>query len=132
MAKDFAHLHIHIEYLMLDGTAKIKKLVAQVKAQNQKAMAITDHGYCSGACEFYKERRARGVKPIIGIEAYMMPGTSRFGSGRVLWDEEGQKADDVSARGACTHLTFLVYNNRGLHNLSCTDSCTSLEGRMGK
>ena len=132
MAKDFAHLHVHTEYSMLDGAAKIKKLVAQAKAQNQKAVAITDHGYCFGAYEFYKECKAQGVKPIIGVEAYMTPGTSRFGSDRVLWGEEGQRADDVSARGAYTHLTLLAYNNRGLHNLFRMDSRASLEGQMGK
>ena len=93
MAKDFAHLHVHTEYSMLDGAAKIKKLVAQAKAQNQKAVAITDHGYCFGAYEFYKECKAQGVKPIIGVEAYMTPGTSRFGSDRVLWGEEGHMAE---------------------------------------
>ena len=132
MAKDFAHLHVHTEYSMLDGAAKIKKLVAQAKAQNQKAVAITDHGYCFGAYEFYKECKAQGVKPIIGVEAYMTPGTSRFGSDRVLWGEEGQRADDVSARGAYTHLTLLAYNNKGLHNLFRMDSRASLEGQMGK
>ena len=132
MAKDFAHLHVHTEYSMLDGAVKIKKLVAQAKAQNQKAVAITDHGYCFGAYEFYKECKAQGVKPIIGVEAYMTPGTSRFGSDRVLWGEEGQRADDVSARGAYTHLTLLAYNNRGLHNLFRMDSRASLEGQMGK
>ena len=132
MAKDFAHLHVHTEYSMLDGAAKIKKLVAQAKAQNQKAVAITDHGYCFGAYEFYKECKAQGVKPIIGVEAYMTPGTSRFGSDRVLWGEEGQRADDVSARGAYTHMTLLAYDNRGLHNLFRMDSRASLEGQMGK
>ena len=132
MAKDFAHLHVHTEYSMLDGAAKIKKLVAQAKAQNQKAVAITDHGYCFGAYEFYKECKAQGVKPIIGVEAYMTPGTSRFGSDRVLWGEESQRADDVSARGAYTHMTLLAYDNRGLHNLFRMDSRASLEGQMGK
>ena len=132
MAKDFAHLHVHTEYSMLDGAAKIKKLVAQAKAQNQKAVAITDHGYCFGAYEFYKECKAQGIKPIIGVEAYMTPGTSRFGSDRVLWGEESQRGDDVSARGAYTHMTLLAYNNTGLHNLFRMDSRASLEGQMGK
>ena len=75
-SKDFAHLHVHTEYSMLDGAAKIGELVAEAKAQGQPAIAITDHGYCFGAYEFYRECEAVGVKPIIGVEAYMTPGTS--------------------------------------------------------
>ncbi|MGO1594573.1 MAG: DNA polymerase III subunit alpha, partial [Ancrocorticia sp.] len=132
MAKDFAHLHVHTEYSMLDGAAKIKKLVAEAKAQNQKSVAITDHGYCFGAYEFYKAAKAQDIKPIVGIEAYVTPGTSRFGSDRVLWGDEGQRADDVSARGAYTHLTLLSENNTGMHNLFRMSSRASLEGQMGK
>ncbi|MCF2705669.1 DNA polymerase III subunit alpha [Arcanobacterium haemolyticum] len=132
MAKDFAHLHVHTEYSMLDGAAKIKKLVAEAKAQNQKAVAITDHGYCFGAYEFYKACKSEGIKPIIGVEAYMTPGTSRFSSNRVLWGDESQRSDDVSARGAYTHLTLLAENNTGLHNLFRMASRASLEGQMGK
>ncbi|RTE48123.1 DNA polymerase III subunit alpha [Actinobaculum sp. 352] len=132
VAKDFAHLHVHTEYSLLDGAAKIKKLVAEAKAHGQEAVAITDHGYCFGAYEFYKAAKAEGIKPIIGVEAYMTPGTSRFGTERVLWGDETQRADDVSARGAYTHLTLLSYNNTGLHNLFRLDSRASLEGQMGK
>lgn len=132
MAKDFAHLHVHTEYSMLDGAAKIKKLVSEASAQGQKAVAITDHGYCFGAYEFYKECKAQGIKPIIGVEAYMTPGTSRFSSNRVLWGDESQRRDDVSARGAYTHFTLMAYNNTGLHNLFRMTSQASLEGQMGK
>lgn len=132
MAGDFAHLHVHTEYSMLDGAAKIKQLVAQAKAQGQKALAITDHGYCFGAYEFYKECKAQGIKPIVGVEAYMTPGTSRYSQERVRWGDESQKQDDVSARGAYTHLTLLSYNNTGLHNLFRMASRASLEGQMGK
>ena len=131
-SKDFAHLHVHTEYSMLDGAAKIGELVAEAKAQGQPAIAITDHGYCFGAYEFYRECEAAGVKPIIGVEAYMTPGTSRRGSDRVLWGDETQRSDDVSARGAYTHLTLLAYDNRGLHNLFRMASLASLEGQMGK
>ncbi len=132
MAQDFAHLHVHTEYSMLDGAAKIKKLVAEAKEQGQKAVAITDHGYCFGAYEFYKECKANDIRPIIGIEAYMTPGTSRFGNDRVLWGDESQRGDDVSARGAYTHFTMLAENNTGLHNLFRMASKASLEGQMGK
>lgn len=132
MAKDFAHLHVHTEYSMLDGAAKIKKLVKEAKAQGQKSVAITDHGYCFGAYEFYKACKDADIKPIIGVEAYMTPGTSRYSSNRVLWGDDTQRSDDVSARGAYTHLTLLSYNNTGLHNLFRMASRASLEGQMGK
>ncbi len=131
-SKDFAHLHVHTEYSMLDGAAKIKKLISEVKAQGQKSVAITDHGYCFGAYEFYKAATAEGIKPIIGVEAYVTPGTSRFGSDRKLWGDETQRSDDVSARGAYTHMTLLAENNTGLHNLFRMSSLASLEGQMGK
>lgn len=134
MAKQdsFAHLHVHTDYSLLDGAAKINKLVTEVAAQNQSAVAITDHGYLFGAYEFWKAAHKAGVKPIIGIEAYMTPGTSRFDKSRVTWGREDQRADDVSARGAYTHMTLLSENNTGMHNLFRMGSYASLEGQMGK
>lgn len=132
MAKDFVHLHVHSEYSMLDGAAKLKEIVKEAKRQGQRAVALTDHGYCYGAYEFYKAAKEEGIKPIIGVEAYMTPGTSRFSQERVLWGEEEQRADDVSARGSYTHLTLLSYNNTGLHNLLKLDSRASIEGQFGK
>ncbi|MGJ9623859.1 DNA polymerase III subunit alpha [Actinotignum sp. GS-2025b] len=129
---DFVHLHTHTEYSLLDGAAKIKPLVAQAVAQKQSALAITDHGYCFGAYEFYRACKDAGIKPIIGVEAYMTPGTSRYSSNRVLWGDESQRSDDVSARGAYTHMTLLATNNTGMHNLFRLDSRASLEGQMGK
>lgn len=130
--KNFAHLHVHTDYSLLDGAAKINKLVAEVAAQNQPAVAMTDHGYLFGAFEFYKAAKAAGVKPIIGVEAYMTPGTSRFDTSRVLWGTEAQRKDDVSARGSYTHMTLLSENNTGMHNLFRMNSLASLEGQMGK
>ncbi|MBM7825583.1 DNA polymerase-3 subunit alpha [Arcanobacterium pluranimalium] len=130
--QDFAHLHVHTDYSMLDGAAKISKLVNEVVAQEQSAVAITDHGYLFGAFEFWKAAKQAGVKPIIGIEAYMTPGTSRFDTTRVKWGTPAQSADDVSARGAYTHMTLLSENNTGMHNLFRMGSLASLEGQMGK
>lgn len=132
MAKNFAHLHVHTDYSLLDGAAKIKKLVGEVAAQGQPAVAITDHGYLFGAYELYKAAKAAGVKPIIGVEAYMTPGTSRFDQSRQLWGTKDQSADDVSARGAYTHMTLLSENNTGMHNLFRMNSLASLEGQFGK
>lgn len=82
---DFAHLHVHTDYSLLDGAAKIQKLVNEVAAQEQSAVAITDHGYLFGAYDFWRTAKKAGVKPIIGLEAYMTPGTSRFDRTRVHW-----------------------------------------------
>lgn len=132
MAKNFAHLHVHTDYSLLDGAAKISKLVKEVADQGQPAVAITDHGYLFGAFDMYKAAKAVGVKPIIGVEAYMTPGTSRFDQTRQLWGTEGQRSDDVSARGAYTHMTLLAENNTGMHNLFRMNSLASVEGQMGK
>ena len=131
-AGDFAHLHVHTEYSMLDGAAKIDDLLAEVKRLGQRSVAITDHGFLFGAYEFWSKARAAGIKPIIGIEAYNTPGTSRFDKTRVRWGESHQKDDDVSGAGAITHLTLWARNNEGLHNLFRLGSMASLEGQMGK
>ncbi|QQM68048.1 DNA polymerase III subunit alpha [Actinomyces weissii] len=129
---DFVHLHVHTDYSMLDGAGKIKDYVAEAKRLGQRALAITDHGYMFGAYEFYAECVKAGVKPIIGVEAYLTPGTSRFDKTRVFWGDESQRSDDVSARGSYTHMTLLSRNNEGLHNLMRLDSYASLEGQWGK
>jgi len=131
-AGDFAHLHVHTEYSMLDGAAKIDDLIAAVKEHGQPAVAMTDHGYLFGAYEFWSKARAAGIKPIIGLEAYVTPGTSRFDRTRVRWGEQHQRDDDVSAGGAYTHLTLWARDNEGLHNLFRLCSMASLDGQMGK
>ena len=73
----FAHLHVHTEYSMLDGAARVGDLVAEVARQEMPAIAMTDHGNVFGAFDFYKQAKKVGVKPIIGIEAYVAP-ESRF------------------------------------------------------
>lgn len=129
---DFVHLHVHTDYSMLDGAGKIKDYVAEAKRLGQPALAITDHGYMFGAYEFYDACKSAGIKPIIGVEAYMTPGTSRFDKTRVFWGDESQRSDDVSARGSYTHMTLLSRNDEGLHNLMRLDSYASLEGQFGK
>ena len=131
-AGDFAHLHVHTEYSMLDGAAKIDDLLAEVARHGQKSVAITDHGFLFGAFEFWSKAKAAGIRPIIGIEAYTTPGTSRFDRTRVRWGDAHQKDDDVSGAGAMTHLTLWARNNEGVHNLFRLGSLASLEGQMGK
>ena len=73
----FAHLHVHTEYSLLDGSNKIKECVARVKELGMNSVAITDHGCMFGVIEFYRAARAQGIKPILGCEVYVAPG-SRF------------------------------------------------------
>ena len=73
----FTHLHVHTEYSLLDGSNKIKEYVARVKELGMNSAAITDHGVMFGCIDFYKEARAQGIKPILGCEVYVAPG-SRF------------------------------------------------------
>ncbi|MDP1711459.1 MAG: DNA polymerase III subunit alpha [Candidatus Nanopelagicaceae bacterium] len=121
----FVHLHVHTEYSMLDGAARVGDLVGEVSKQNMPAIAMTDHGNVFGAYDFYKQAKKAGVKPIIGIEAYVAP-ESRFDKRRVKWAEGGE--DDVSGGGAYTHMTILAENNEGLGNLFRLSSLASLEG----
>ena len=121
----FVHLHVHTEYSMLDGAARVSDLMDEVVRQGMPAIAMTDHGNVFGAFDFYKSAKKVGVKPIIGIEAYIAP-ESRFDKKRVKWAEGGE--DDVSGGGAYTHMTILAENNVGLANLFRVSSLASLEG----
>ncbi|GAA5151105.1 DNA polymerase III subunit alpha [Nocardioides marinquilinus] len=114
-SSSFAHLHVHTEYSMLDGAARLKALTQRAAELGQPAVAMTDHGNVFGAYEFYRLARAAGVKPIIGIEAYMAPNISRFERKRVNFYDGGP--DDVSSRGAYTHMTLLSETTEGMHNL---------------
>ncbi|MDO5701665.1 MAG: DNA polymerase III subunit alpha [Bowdeniella nasicola] len=134
LRSDFVHLHVHTEYSMLDGAAKIGALCEEVKDLGQGAVAMTDHGYVFGAYEFWQTAQDTGIKPIIGVEAYMTPGTSRKDRSRVQWGTEAQRraGDDVSARGAYTHQTLLARTTEGMHNLFRMASLASMEGQLGK
>ena len=75
---DFVHLHVHTEYSMLDGASLLDGLFSRVAELDMPAVAMTDHGNLHGAFDFYAKAKKHGVKPIIGIEAYLTPDTSRF------------------------------------------------------
>ncbi|MCW2795442.1 DNA polymerase III subunit alpha [Nocardioides sp.] len=111
----FVHLHVHTEYSMLDGAARLGAMAERVAELGMPAIAMTDHGNVFGAYEFYKKTLAAGVKPIIGIEAYVAPNISRFEKKGVNF--YGGGPDDVSARGAYTHMTLLSETTEGMHNL---------------
>jgi len=100
MTADFAHLHVHSEYSLLDGFSRIKKLVKQAKDYGMQHLAITDHGAMYGVLEFYQECKAAGINPVIGVEAYL-----------------ADDIDDRSGRYDYNHLLLLAKNERGYRNL---------------
>ncbi len=124
-AEEFVHLHVHTEYSMLDGAARLDDLFAEAVRLGMPAMAMTDHGNVFGAYDFWKKGRAHGIKPIIGTEAYVAPG-SRFDKTRHRWGAGGE--DDISGGGAYTHLTMLSTSTAGMHALFRLSSLASLEG----
>jgi DNA polymerase III subunit alpha len=126
----FVHLHVHTEYSMLDGAAKIDDLFAEAARMGMPAVATTDHGFVFGAYEFWKKAKKHGVKPIIGVEAYLTPGTSRRDRTRVRWGDGS--GDDVSGGGAYTHMTLLAQTTTGMHNLFRLASLASMEGQFYK
>ena len=122
----FVHLHVHSEYSMLDGAAKIGPLMDAAVAHGMPAIAVTDHGNMFAAFEFWRAAKAAGIKPIIGTEAYLTPGTHRSDRTRVRWGNGGE--DDVSGSGAYTHMTMLAETTEGMHNLFRMSSLASIEG----
>ncbi len=109
----FTHLHVHTEYSLLDGMSKIPELLDRARELGFEAMAITDHGALYGAIDFYREAKARGIKPIIGVEAYVAPG-SRFARER--------------ADAQPYHLVLLARNLKGYKNLIALVTKANLEG----
>jgi DNA polymerase-3 subunit alpha len=127
----FVHLHVHTEYSMLDGASLLDGLFTRVSDLGMPAIAMTDHGNLHGAYDFYSKARKYGVKPIIGIEAYLTPGTPRQERRRVRWgkgDRSEEGGDDVSGGGAYTHMTMWAESTEGMHNLFRLSSRSSLEG----
>lgn len=112
MSLDFTHLHLHTEYSLLDGANKIKTLAKRLKEMNIKSCAITDHGNMFGAIEFYKGMRAEGIKPIIGLEAYI------------------HNNDDISSKESRQrfHLCLFAKNEIGYQNLMYLSSMSFIKG----
>jgi len=115
MAMDFTHLHVHTEYSLLDGSNKIEEYVSRVKELGMDSAAITDHGAMYGCIDFYKAAKAAGIRPILGCEVYVAPG-SRF-------DREAGNQED-----RYYHLVLLAENNVGYGNLMKVVSRGFVEG----
>ena len=137
---NFVQLHNHTHYSLLDGASKIPDLVKRAKELNMPAVGITDHGNMHGAYEMWSTAVKEGVKPIIGIEAYVTPETARQDQTRVSWDtnwnpdidpqHRRRNPNDVSGGGLITHLTMWAETDEGLVNLMKASTDANLEGRV--
>src|SRR5580765_2643625 len=103
--KDFVHLHLHTDFSLLDGAIKIKPLAQRAQELGARAVAVTDHGNLYGAISFYNQMKSSGIKPIIGIEAYI---------------SRGKHTDrgDASGEKGTNHIILLAKNLKGYHNLA--------------
>ncbi|MCS6872588.1 MAG: DNA polymerase III subunit alpha [Anaerolineae bacterium] len=111
--QDFVHLHVHTEYSLLDGLSKIDKLVKRAQALNMRALAITDHGTMFGVINFYNACQAAGIKPIIGVEAYLA--------------KQDMRVHDPTEKSPY-HLLLLARNRKGYQNLLKIATAAQLEG----
>src|SRR5436853_177061 len=113
--KDFVHLHLHTDFSLLDGAIQIKPLAKRAQETGARAVAVTDHGNLYGAVSFYNNMKGTGIKPIIGIEAYLAKG------------KHTDRKDDAGERGT-NHIILLAKNLEGYHNLARLSSVSYLEG----
>ncbi|MGH2924229.1 MAG: DNA polymerase III subunit alpha, partial [Solirubrobacterales bacterium] len=113
MSAGAAHLHVHSEYSLLDGACKIDKLAARAAELDQPALGLTDHGVMNGAVEHYKACRSQGIKPIVGLEAYLV---------------EDRRTTPAAPRYERNHLTLLAESDRGFRNLVGLSSAGFMDG----
>ncbi len=113
---DFVHLHVHSHYSLLDGAAKIERLVESAVEHGMKALALTDHGVMIGAIEFYQKATRAGIRPILGMEAYLTPGN------------RGDRRPPTQGGSPTYHITLLARNNTGYQNLLRLSTLGYLEG----
>jgi DNA polymerase III subunit alpha len=113
---DFVHLHLHTEYSLLDGACRLDRLMEKAHALQFPALAITDHGVLYGAIDFYQAGPEKGIKPIIGCEVYVAPGSR-------LEKKAGQRRRDVYH-----HLGLLAKDETGYKNLVKLATAAHLEG----
>ena len=117
MSKDFVHLHNHSDYSLLDGAQKIKPMVQKAKALGMQSIALTDHGNLFGAMEFYSSCKKEGIKPIIGMEAYIIGRGNRLNKEKVSGIEN-----------KVYHIVLLSKNIQGYKNLMKLSTLSYLEG----
>src|SRR3990172_3292151 len=117
----FTHLHLHTEYSLLDGLSRIPQLMDRVRELGQEAVGLTDHGVLYGAVQFYKEAKARGIKPIIGVEAYIARGSRHA-------KESNDPSTGLRTGKQPHHMTLLAKNEAGYRNLLAALTKAHLEG----
>src|SRR5688572_26495347 len=117
MASSFTHLHVHTHYSLLDGACRVDKLVKETKRLGMDSIAITDHGCMFGVIEFFNECKKEGIKPILGMEAYMAPG-----------DRRERSTPGGNAGEAAYHLLLLAADLEGYKNLIKLSSIAYREG----
>ncbi|MFI9821312.1 DNA polymerase III subunit alpha [Streptomyces sp. NPDC052013] len=127
----FTHLHVHTQYSLLDGAARLKDMFNACNEMGMTHIAMSDHGNLHGAYDFFHSAQKAGITPIIGIEAYVAP-ESRRNKRKILWGQPHQKRDDVSGSGGYTHKTMWAVNKTGLHNLFRLSSDAYAEGWLQK
>ncbi|MCX4905178.1 DNA polymerase III subunit alpha [Streptomyces sp. NBC_00878] len=131
MSRSFTHLHVHTQYSLLDGAARLKDMFNACNEMGMTHIAMSDHGNLHGAYDFFHTAKQAGVTPIIGIEAYVAP-ESRRNKRKIQWGQPHQKRDDVSGSGGYTHKTIWAANRTGLHNLFRLSSDAYAEGWLQK
>ncbi|WP_159766824.1 DNA polymerase III subunit alpha [Streptomyces sp. HM190] len=127
----FTHLHVHTQYSLLDGAARLKDMFNACNEMGMTHIAMSDHGNLHGAYDFFHSAQKAGITPIIGIEAYVAP-ESRRNKRKIQWGQPHQKRDDVSGSGGYTHKTMWAVNATGLHNLFRLSSDAYAEGWLQK
>lgn len=118
LKQEYAHLHVHTEYSLLDGYSRIKKLVEMTKALGMNHLAITDHGHLYGAMEFYKACKAGGINPVVGLEAYIVP-------------DHKDKPKFVKGEKRYHHQILLAETTKGYHNLMELNTIANTDGMYG-
>ena len=113
--KDFVHLHLHTDFSLLDGAIKIKPLAQRAQELGARAVAVTDHGNLYGAISFYNQMKMSGIKPIIGMEAYIARG-------------KHTDRGDASGEKGTNHIILLARNLKGYHNLAKLSSFSFTQG----
>ncbi|MFA7420460.1 MAG: PHP domain-containing protein, partial [Melioribacteraceae bacterium] len=121
MASDFIHLHNHSHYSLQDAACSVESLVLAAKKHDMHAVALTDHGVMFGVSEFYKKATKEGIKPIIGMEAYIVIDGTRF-------DRKGDEPDYGVKKKHYNHLVLLAKNNIGYKNLMKLSTIGHIEG----
>ena len=124
----FIHLHNHTHYSLLDGATTVESLLNAALEHKMPAVALTDHGVMSGAIEFYKKAKKKGIKPIIGSEFYIVTKGSRFDRGQMAQSDTLRGEGKSKGRGVYHHLVLLAKNERGYKNLLKLTTLAHTEG----